>query len=44
MGKAIQQTAKRQLLSAFCGSPFPRLHVVFNPGVLMILVKMRSQL
>lgn len=44
MGKAIQQAAKRQLLSVFCGSLFPRLHVLFSPGVLMLLVKMRNQL
>lgn len=42
--EAVQQDAKRQLLLAFCGTPFPKLCVLFNPGALMLLVKLRSKL
>lgn len=44
MQKAVQHTAKNQLLVAFCGALFPKLHVAFSPGALMLLVKMRSKL
>lgn len=43
-GEGNSAGCQEATLPVFCGSLFPRLHVLFSPGVLMQLVKMRSQL